>query len=316
MSKFANILKMIIMLQSREIMKTQELAQEIEVSKRMIRKYKNDLEQAGIYINSAPGPNGGYRLEDSNFLNLTINKDEFAALHMGREYLAKKSGFMFQKEFDLALDKIKIAMKKNNDLITQGEYYNLDSKPKIKLEVEKGKYEKINEAIMMRKKISIEYISLSSGLNKRIIRPYAIFMYKNFWYFIAYCELRKEIREFKMVRVTKIVVLEDTFPEEKDFSLKKYMKNSFGVFNDAEFYLKLRIKYPRSVLVSERIWVKNQVITWQEDNSIIFEATMKGMPEIKNWVLGMGSKVEVIEPEELKQEIKEEIEKIKYLYNI
>ncbi len=61
-----------------------------------------------------------------------------------------------------------------------------------------------------------------------------------------------------------------------------------------------------SIKVSERIWVEDQEITFNEDISIIFKAKMTGLDDLVNWVLGLGSSVEVIKPEELKQRVKDE----------
>lgn len=62
--------------------------------------------------------------------------------------------------------------------------------------------------------------------------------------------------------------------------------------------------------ISERIWVDNQVITELENGSILFEATMKGGPEIISWILSMQSYVEVRDPQSLKVKLKEELEKM------
>ena len=54
----------------------------------------------------------------------------------------------------------------------------------------------------------------------------------------------------------------------------------------------------------------NQVITELENGSILFEATMKGGPEIIFWILSMQSYVEVRGPQSLKVKLKEELEKM------
>lgn len=315
MSKLANILKMLILLQSRGKMKVRELAEELEVNERMIRKYRDDLEQAGIYLTSAFGINGGYSLEDDCFaFHLKLNKEEHAALLMAREQLIKDNSFMFMKEYDEALDKINAALKVNVNDITKAEsdYMIKDSKPNINIEKEKKKYIDINAAIVSRRKIYIEYFSLESGLKERIVCPYAKFMYKGFWYFVGYCQLRKEIREFKLSRIKKYEILPENFEPPDNFSLKDFMKNNIGIFNDEELKIKLKIRYPMSVIISERIWVENQKIKFNEDDkSILFEATMRGLPEIVSWILGMGSSVTIIEPPSLKNRVKDELGKMK-----
>ena len=76
MSKFANILKMMDLLLRNERMNRSQLAKEIGVSERMIRKYVKDFQEANSYIEikSFTGPKGGYEI---NLLNndIEINKE-------------------------------------------------------------------------------------------------------------------------------------------------------------------------------------------------------------------------------------------------
>ena len=91
MSKVSNVLTMLEYLSLGKKYSIQELADLLEVSPRMIRVYKDDLEKAGIYIDTIKGPYGGYVLnqninvpkrfitpqninvDNKNFLN-TINR--------------------------------------------------------------------------------------------------------------------------------------------------------------------------------------------------------------------------------------------------
>lgn len=314
MSKLANILKMIIMLEARETMKVKEIAAELEIDERMVRRYRDDLEQAEIYIDSLSGPYGGYSLKERNFLNLNLKREEYGALIMANEQLKNDNSFMFTKELEGALDKIKLALEENKSSILENEYCVINSKPNINLKEEKRKYIICKDAILTQQKIKMTYFSLSSGAKERIVRPYAIFMHKGFWYFIGFCELREEIREFKLTRIKEISLLKEKFDKPENFSLKEYMENNIGIFKDKTYELKLEISYPMSIIVAESVWVENQEITWQEDKSILFEAKMQGLPEIKSWLLSLGSSVKIIEPIELKEELKKEIEKMKKLY--
>ena len=63
MSKIANMLNMVQILKDENIHSIKSLAQKLEVSERMVRQYKQELEQAGIYINSITGKYGGYQIE-------------------------------------------------------------------------------------------------------------------------------------------------------------------------------------------------------------------------------------------------------------
>ena len=62
MSKVANMLKMLKILKDEKIHNMNDIAEKIEISPRMVKKYKNELEQAGIYIESKRVINGWYYL--------------------------------------------------------------------------------------------------------------------------------------------------------------------------------------------------------------------------------------------------------------
>ena len=65
MSKLSNTLTLLRLLQNGRKYSIKELSEKIEVSPRMIRQYKNELELAGIFIESIRGPYGGYYLNQN-----------------------------------------------------------------------------------------------------------------------------------------------------------------------------------------------------------------------------------------------------------
>ena len=63
MSKFSQLLRMVNLLESLkdgEYLKTEELAIELGVSNRMIRKYLTDIKEAGLPLISVSGRLGGH----------------------------------------------------------------------------------------------------------------------------------------------------------------------------------------------------------------------------------------------------------------
>lgn len=58
MSKISNVLLMIQYLENGRKYNVKELSEKLEVSERMIRIYKEDIEIAGIYIDRIMGPYG------------------------------------------------------------------------------------------------------------------------------------------------------------------------------------------------------------------------------------------------------------------
>lgn len=313
MSKFSNLLSMIILLKSKGKIKVRELSEKLEVDERMIRKYKEDLEKAGVYIESVSGSNGGYTLKGyDHLLNLNLDKDELFTMQLAKEQL-KKMEFIYYKEFENLYHKINALQNTKYEATKLADYMIQDIK-EINSKDEKHKCLIINQSIISRNKIRILYFSLSSGEKVRIIHPYAIITYKGAFYVAAYCESRNEVLEFKLSRIRQYEVLQEKFEILSRFNLKNYMKNSIGLYKGEHIKLILRISKPMSYIVDEKQWVENQRIKWKEDESIIFEAEMQGKTDIVAWILSMGSYVEVISPESLRMEIKEEISKLNSIY--
>lgn len=314
-SKVGNSIKMAMLLQSRGKMQIKDLASELGVKEKQVRNYRNDLEIAGIFINSEQGPYGGYTLmNNGNLLGLNLSLEELSVVDLALEQL-KHNNYVYSDEFELIADKIKAVTHMKKDLEGNMNYFNIESKANCDFNEEKLKWQDINIAFITRRKIKMKYFSLNSGISWRIVHPYGLYQYKSDMYLAAYCENRKNVIDFKICRIIEYEVLEEKFELLNNFRWDNYVKNCIGIYKDKEISLKLKIKYPISVIISEKTWVDNQRITKnEEDNSIIFEAKMKGFKEIKSWVLSMGSNVEVLEPKELRDEIINEIEIIRNIY--
>jgi len=76
MSKISNMLKMLIILNNRDKVTITELANELEVSKKQIQRYRSDLDMNGFYIHSISGPNGGYNLIDKGIMITYDTEDQ------------------------------------------------------------------------------------------------------------------------------------------------------------------------------------------------------------------------------------------------
>lgn len=316
MSKCSNVLIMLMILRSRgpNKIKIKELADRLSVSNRMIREYKKEIEELGIWIGSTSGRYGGYYIErDNNIYNLGVDEEDYSILKMVEGYL-KQEDSTLSKDYEIILDKIKSALDYNdsNDSV---EAYIMPAKPNVNEKLERDKYVDIRDAIIESKKVNVHYFSLSSGLKERILLPYGMYTYQGFWYIVAYCELSEAIRDFKLVRIKEWEIQKDTFEKPSNFSLRDYFNGCIGLIKDDNTYnVKLKIDFPTSIKVSERNWVEDQKITFNDDNSIIFEAVMTGMDDMVRWVLSMGSEVEVVEPVILRKRVREEVEKVLSYY--
>lgn len=206
MSKVANMLNMVKILEDGKIHTIQDLADELEVSTRMIRIYKRELEQAGIYIQGKQGINGGYILDNmKSTIDIGLTGEEI--------YQLKN---MKKNELDEAI------INKIIKAYITNEHRKDNTKSKQLMPEFTEIYKDFRLAINNRNKIFIEFKSVNSGKTKRIIHPAELFTYLNNWYVAAFCELRNEIRLFKLNDIISYKILDKKYEE---VNLKIWSKN-------------------------------------------------------------------------------------------
>ena len=315
MGKIGAALNMVMLLQNNGKMKIEEIARELEVSNRQVQEYKSELEQAGIFINSQSGKYGGYSIAPgSRYLSIPVRDMDLSILDRVSDFLTKSNN-MYSDEYKNSINRIKSNFKKREYIDEQVKYFYIYPGSSVNKEKEIKLCEQISDAYSMKNKIEIGYKSIKSGESERVLHPYGIYNYEGDTYLIAYCEKRKEVRDFKLCRISKLNIMDEKYKIDKDFDIHEYTKNSIGNFKGEEIEIHLIIREPFATIVSEKRWSSKQSIKELSDGSIEFRARMMGYEQIKSWILGMGPSVTVLEPQKLVDDVKEDIKKMMSTYN-
>ena len=204
------MLKMIKILKDEKIHNMKDIAEKIEISPRMVKQYKNELEQAGIYIESKRGINGGYSLnKELNNIDIGLTYQELIKLKEIEQY------FNENQDFKKIIGKIIESYEKNINEADLKKINRIQELGKINL---KDTYLSLRKAINRKNKVKIKYYSNDSGLNDRVIHPAEMFYYLEEWYVSAFCEKRKAIRLFKLNDIQEYEILDDKY---ENFEFKK-----------------------------------------------------------------------------------------------
>lgn len=199
MSKVSNVLTMIELLNTGRKYSIKELSQELEVTERMIRVYKEELDKSGIYIDTIKGPYGGYVLNQS--IRMPLRKFSVNDYKILDKYINIEENNKLKNDLIILQDKIK------------GVYIGSKQEEKelnLKDEILK-KYNTLTRAIKEKRKVKIKYYSYGKGENIRVIYPANMFLFQDGWYCAAYCELRKDIRHFELKRIIDYELLEEKY---------------------------------------------------------------------------------------------------------
>ena len=171
MGKFSNMLFMIDLLNTGNKYSIKELSQKLGVTERMIRYYKEELENNGIFIESFKGPNGGYFMLDRVKNYISFNKYDVQLLENISEVL-EKSNFPFMKSYKDLLEKAKnmysIAEEKSKFII---DIKSLDNNEIFNI---------VKSSIKKQEAINIEYRNIDGTISKRTIHPLQFFNYNKY----------------------------------------------------------------------------------------------------------------------------------------
>ena len=204
------MLKMIKILKDEKIHNMKDISEKIEISPRMVKQYKNELEQAGIYIESKRGINGGYSLnKELNNIDIGLTYQELIKLKEIEQY------FNDDQDFKKIIGKIIESYEKNINESDLKKINKIQEFGKINL---KDIYLSLRKAINRKNKVKIKYYSNDSGLNDRVIHPAEMFYYLEEWYVAAFCEKRNAIRLFKLNDIQEYEILDDKY---ENFEFKK-----------------------------------------------------------------------------------------------
>lgn len=177
--------------------------------------------------------------------------------------------------------------------------------------------ERIMDAMKSNKRLRIVYHDYYENTDSLlIIEPYLLRLWHQRWYVVANSLTMCKARRFCLDRILKLSVIDETFQMPKDFTAEKFFCNCYGVMSDeydsevSRVLLKataFQANYIRDLPLHK----SQQEIERKEDYSI-FELYVHPTYDLYQEVLRMGTQVEVLEPNYMREEI---IRMIETMYN-
>ncbi|SFE71008.1 Predicted DNA-binding transcriptional regulator YafY, contains an HTH and WYL domains [Paenibacillus algorifonticola] len=317
MNKTERLLSIVLELQRNKVLKAAVLAEMLEVSPRTIYRDVQVLSESGVPIIGATGL--GYSLMNGYFLPpVSFTVDEAAALLIGAEFVEKRFDTAYSRSARSSRRKIEAVLTepirneadrvRDNILLLHKE-----NEPEI------GKREKayvaaIRTAMLESKKIRFEYHKRAAQANEkhemlRTVAPFGLVLdEQNGWLLVAHCDLRDDIRHFRLSRIKELAITNETFQLPSSFHLHDYQpKDDRNV----------RVHVLFNASIADKVKIANNY--YMEDAQLNADGyyvtfRVRRSEDLLSWLLGWGADVMIIEPEAFKIRIKKEIENMMKRY--
>jgi proteasome accessory factor B len=293
-----------------------ELAEELEVGEKTIRRDIDTLRGVGFPLEETVGERGRkvWRLPaGTSQPPLSFTFDELLAIYLGRRFLDPLEHTLIGQASERALAKIrgmvgpralayleKMAGNIHLTAVGAGDYVG---KGDILDQVQRGIEESKATLIVYRSQRSTEPVTYE-------IFPYALVEHRGSVYIVAHSRDHDAVRQFKLDRIESAEVTDFPFHRPDDFRVADYLRGSFGVYHgDGGAEVTVRVRFRPSVAryVSESRWHSSQQLTPQPDAGLLAEFRLNSTEEIRHWILSFGRQAVVLEPASLRDEIVAEL---------
>jgi len=309
MNRTDRLLAIVLELQRKGSRRAEDLAATFETSKRTIYRDIQALSESGVPVVAQSGV--GYSLVEGYFLPpVSFSADEATMLLLGGDFVAQNFDAQYRGAAVSAARKIEAVLSEK----LRGEVENLRNSiafvapMTLAAGASASFLPQLRRAIIECRTIRFDYHTRYSqdgrdARNAREADPYAMLHYGDAWYLIGYCHLRRDIRNFRLDRMTGLRLLDKSFNRPPNFRLEPPVDDqrnlkvvmlfshevSPWVRESRSFYVDSMEEVADGLLVTMRVRVEN---------------------EIFQWLFSWGSQVRVLEPQSLRRRLMTEAGKI------
>lgn len=200
------------------------LADAMEVSERTIYRDIAHLQASGVPIDGEAGL--GYMMRDGyNLPPLMFTEEEIVALSVGARMLKTWGGTSMARGADSALEKITSVLPDATRTRAERLRFEawttnpLDAKTRATIDI-------VEAAIQAPERIAIDYRDDKGAATERTLRPLGLWFWGSVWTLVAWCELRRAFRMFRLDRIAEARVL-GTFTPEPHQTLERFYETEF-----------------------------------------------------------------------------------------
>ena len=272
-----------------------ELADRFEVSIRTIYRDLDAISAAGIPIYATKGKGGGIFIMQDFVLDKSLlseqEKEQILMALQGisatennqTEELLIKLGGLFQSKVTNWIE------------VDFSEWYK--NTPQLDV------FNLIKRAIFNRYTIAFSYFAREGNYSERTVEPIKLIFKNKDWYLYGFCLLRNDFRFFKLTRIKDLKISSDTFIRE----VENIPKIELAIKNENMIHTKLKF-FPQ---VAFRVYDEfTDSVSKDDQGNLYVSIDLPDNETLFSYILSFGDSVEILEPNYLRNSIKEKIERM------
>ena len=301
MNRIDRVSAILIHLQSKKFVTAEELAKRFQISKRTVYRDIRALEEAGIPLGNEPGK--GYFIVDGYHLPpVMFTKDEASALLTAGKMVEKLTDQSVNRHFQSAMFKIKSVLPQIEKQYLEDLQSNIEVFYSLKSDFSNNYISEIQFAMAHKRLVTIDYQSISKNeeTSCRILEPVGLCFYSLGWHLIAFCRLRNDYRDFRVDRIKRLKLLDETFTSRQNRTVKEY----FYQLSQSDSELKeVCLRFNKAVARQLQTMKYYYGFIEEEDHgqTVVMTFITNDLKYMARWLLMYANDIEVVSPTELKK---------------
>ena len=174
------------------------------------------------------------------------------------------------------------------------------------------------DAMQQNRVLLVDYKPFQGEKFELYLQPYAMRVYNQRWYVVGRFKESGTIRNIALDRILRMEITDEVFSLPEDFDASDYYAHTVGIFVNEKLKPQrvvlrtygVSTEYMRSVPLHS----SQREIATNGNESSDFEYYLNLTPELTGKLLSKGDWVEVLEPKELREKVKEQAQAIAELY--
>lgn len=303
------------LLHANSVVPVRRFLEELEIS---LATFKRDIEYMRDRLNAPiqwSKLDGGYsyvsgtKSQQQSLPGLWFNSGEAYALLMMQSLLSEMQPGLLGPHIEPLKARLRAVIESGNhaavDVENRVKLLNVAARP-----VPDKNFEIVAVALLGQKRLQIGYYSRArDDVSEREVSPQLLIHYRGNWYLGAWCHKQDAMRSFSMDAIQHAAVLTKVSRSVAKNELNGFIGQGYGIFAGSNVkWAKLQFSPERARWVSRELWHPLQKVKQMDDGTLILEVPYTDTRELSMDILRQGRHVKVLEPKELRDEVKSELQ--------
>ena len=310
MNRIDRISAILIQLQTRRVIKAQDIADRFDISLRTVYRDIRSLEEAGVPIIGEAGI--GYSLVEGYRLPpVMFTRDEASAFLTAEKLVAQLTDTSTSADYSSAMYKIKAVLKSS-----EKEYLEdiessiavLKTKRQENSALELNLIQTTLKSIAEKRAMIINYFThYKQESNERCVEPIGVFFLDTYWHLIAFCRLRNDYRDFRLDRISDLRLSNELFSRQHP-PLKEYLQFSCQEKNLHEVVIRVSKKW--HTYLDNQKYYNGFISEGKYGDEIEMTFMTSSIPGFARWYMMFGDEAYIKKPEILVETVRSMLSKI------